>query len=82
MMKMPKKDLDPTQAEAIREAASSLAGKSEGELLDALKTATAQERAAGQLTNEQMDDVFNTIVPLLSPSQRQKMEGIFAQLKS
>ena len=80
-MKMSEKDLNLPQAEAIREAAGSLAGKSEGELMDALKTVTAQERAAGQLSNEQMDEVYNTIAPLLSDSQRQKMERIFAQLK-
>ena len=81
-MKISEQDYNSPQAQAIREAAKSLEGKSQQELMEALMSATAQERAQGKLNNEQMDDMYNTIAPMLNHSQRQKLELIMNQLKS
>ncbi len=80
-MKIPQKDLNTPEAQAIREAAKTLEGKDENELFDALKTATAQERAEGRLDDAKMEEMIRSISPMLSDAQRKKMQRILAQLR-
>lgn len=80
-MKNPQKERNTPEAETIQAAAKSLEGKGERELFDALKGATAQQRAEGRLDDAGMDEVARTLSPMLSPAQRQKMERILAQLR-
>ena len=69
-MKISQKDLNTPEAQAIREAAKTLEGKGENELLNALKDATAQERAEGRLDDARMEEMMQSISPMLSDAQR------------
>ena len=80
-LKISDQDLNTPQAQAILEAAKSLEGKSRAELMEELVNATAQERAQGTLNNEQMDDMYATIAPMLNNTQRRKLEQLISQLK-
>ena len=66
---------------ALRDAAESLAGKDERALMDALRDATAQERAEGRLDEAGMDEIVRTLSPMLSAAQREKMARILSQLR-
>ena len=65
----------------VAEAVSELKGKSQSELFDALKSATAEERAAGNLDNTRMDGIYEMLSPVLTESQREKMRQVLARLK-
>lgn len=80
-MKISETNPQTPQAEALRTAAEAFGGKSEQELMSALKSAAAERRSAGMLTDEQMDDVFGAIAPMLNDQQLKKMESIFRQLR-
>ena len=76
------KDLaTPTDEADLRNAVDQLSGKSEAELFQALKEATAQERKSGNLDNTRMDDIYEKLSPMLNDKQRAKMQEVLRRLK-
>ena len=67
-MKNPTVDLHSPEADAIRQAAETLRGKSKQELMETLRQTMGEQRAAGTLDNEQLDDVFPESVLNTSPT--------------
>ena len=72
----------PMDEAAVRDAVDSLRGKSQPELFDALRSATQQARAAGDLDNTRMDDIYEKLAPMLTEAQRRKMREVIARLKA
>lgn len=66
---------------AVREAVESLQGKSQSELFGALSEVTKQERAAGNLSDTRMEEIYEKLAPLLTEAQRQRMRDVIARLK-
>ena len=72
----------PIDEAAVREAVDSLRGKSRQDLLNALTDATKQARAAGELDNTRMEEIYALLSPMLTEAQRQKMREVIAGLKA
>lgn len=68
-------------AQAVRDAMETLRGKSRSELLETLRGATDEARAAGELDNTRMDDIYEKLAPYLSEAQRERMREVIARLK-
>lgn len=66
---------------AIQDAMERLNGRSKEELFDALAEATREERAAGNLDKTRMDEIYAKLSPMLTESQRQKMQEVLERLK-
>ena len=66
---------------AIQETMEQLSGRSKEELFDALAAATREERAAGNLDNTRMDEIYEKLSPMLTQTQRQKMQQVLERLK-
>ena len=73
--------LDENRTPELTEAVEQLKGKSRSELFDALQSATEAERAAGNLDNTRMDEIYEKLSPMLSEAQREKMRQVLSRLK-
>ena len=56
-------------------------GKSESELLDALKAVTQEEQQKGNLDNIHMDEIYDKLAPMLTDAQKEKMRQVIRKLK-
>ncbi len=57
------------------------AGKSEGELVEAIYRRAVEGRRAGTLTDEQIDVFYAQFAPMLNAVKRKRLEKIIAELK-
>ena len=57
-------------------------GKSEGQILQTIIAQAEQGKRDGTLTNDDLDNFYNTLAPLLDGFKRQKLRGIIQKLKS
>lgn len=65
----------------MRDAAQAYEGKSQQELMGELMRITQQQKAAGELDDAGIDAIAGSILPMLSPEQREKMDSILRYLK-
>ncbi|MEG1523401.1 MAG: hypothetical protein RRZ24_10405 [Clostridia bacterium] len=70
----------PDEAD-LADAISELSAKSEAELFDVLRATTDQERAAGNMDNTRMDEIYQKLSPMLTDTQRKKMQQVLDRLK-
>jgi len=71
---------DPAAVDAVQDTIEQYRGKSEGELMEDLRRMIGQQRAQGILTDEKMQQMLNTIAPMLNAGQQQKMAQILGRL--
>ena len=65
-----------TPADAI----GTLAGKSEAELMAMLSAEAAKARAAGTLDADSIRAFYDSVAPMLTPEQRDKMRALLSML--
>ena len=69
-------DKDTSSADAV----GSLAGKSEAELMAMLSAEAAKARAAGTLDADSIRAFYDSVAPMLTPEQRDKMRALLSML--
>lgn len=76
------KSIDQQTIRQVQQAVSQYQGKNEMQLMEELRMIAAKERAGGNLPNDKIDMIANTIGPMLDPVQHQQMMLMIQQLKS
>lgn len=66
-------------AKAISQAFN---GKSQGDILKTILAQAEQGKRNGTLTNDDLDNFYNALYPLLDGFKRQKLKQIIAKLKA
>ncbi len=61
--------------------ASAYHGKSNNEMLRNILLQAEKSKRAGTLSNEEIDNFYQTFSPMLDSSQRKKLKGIIEKLK-
>ena len=61
--------------------ASQYAGKSQSELMEELMRTAALEKQKGTLTPAMLEQFYNSIGPMLTPEQRERMVALINQIK-
>lgn len=56
-------------------------GQSEDALMEELGAMTRQQRAAGELSDTKMEEIYRLLSPVLTEKQRQKMQQVISRLK-
>jgi len=56
-------------------------GKSREELMASLQRSVYEQRARGELPDTKMEEIYNMLSPMLSPTQKQKMREVIERLK-
>jgi len=72
---------EPKLPPQMRDAAQAYEGKSQQELMGELMRITQQQKAAGELDDAGIDAMADSILPMLTPEQREKMDSILQYLK-
>lgn len=76
---------DKKSSAAFEEQAKRLAkqydGASEGDMLKAIYAQALEGKRNGTLTNEQIDEFYKQIAPMLDGIKRKKLQKIVAELK-
>jgi len=65
----------------MQDVAQAYEGKSQQELMGELMRITRQQKAAGELDDAGIDAMAGSILPMLTPEQREKMDAILHYLK-
>lgn len=65
----------------VKRVASSMKGKSQAEIFNAVIAEAERGKRAGTLTNADLDNFYNLMAPTLDGFKRQKLKGIIARLK-
>lgn len=65
----------------VKSVASSMKGKSQAEIFNAVIAEAERGKRAGTLTNADLDNFYNLMAPTLDGFKRQKLKGIIARLK-
>ena len=55
---------------------------SEDALMDELKRMTREQEQAGQMSPTRMEEIYSTLYPFLTESQREKMREVIRRLNS
>ena len=56
-------------------------GSSEDALMEELKRMTREQEQAGEMSPTRMEEIYSTLSPFLSESQREKMREVIRRLK-
>ncbi len=67
--------------ELTKRLASAYNGKSSGNMLAQILSEAEKSKRAGTLTNEEIDAFYAQFSPMVSPSQRNMLKRVIAQLK-
>ena len=54
----------------------------EDALMDELKRMTREQEQSGEMSSTRMEEIYRTLSPFLSESQREKMREVIRRLKS
>ena len=73
--------IDSNTAGNIQNIVNQYSGKSDNELLSELKRVTGEQKEAGQLDDNTMENVANRLSPMLNAQQRQRLQDVIRQLK-
>lgn len=65
----------------VKSVASSMKGKSQAEIFNAVIAEAERGKRAGTLTNADLDNFYNLMAPTLDGFKRQRLKGIIARLK-
>lgn len=65
----------------LQNAAAMYQGKSQSELMEELMQQAAKEREKGTLSPAMLDQVMNSVGPMLTPEQRIRMAQLIDQIK-
>lgn len=69
-------------AEIIKILSQAVRGKSEGQILRQIIAEAERGKRAGTLTNDDLDNFYSTVAPLLDGFKRQKLKQVITRLKS
>ena len=69
------------QDEIMRQA-EHYAGKSENELMDTLRGMTEEARAAGDMNDSKLEEIYHLLYPMLTEQQREKMREVLSRLRA
>ncbi len=67
--------------ELTQSIASAYHGKSSAEMLKNVLTEAEKSKRAGTLSNEEIDNFYQSFAPMLDPIQRKKLRAIVEKLK-
>ncbi|MBP5661711.1 MAG: hypothetical protein J6X30_00980 [Clostridia bacterium] len=73
-------DAQKKDVEMLKGMAKRYEGKSESELLRDLKSTVAKGKANGTLTDEKLRTLAQTVAPMLSGAQKDKLRDLMKQL--
>lgn len=65
----------------INDALNIYRNKSEAELMDTLTAMTDEERKNGNMDDTKLDEIYQMLYPMLTGTQRLKMEQVLGRLK-
>lgn len=75
------RNVDSNTVKDVQSVVDRYSGKSESELLSELKKITNNEKQAGNLTNEGIENVAKNLEAMLDDQQRRRLHDIMRQLK-
>lgn len=70
-----------TAEELTRKIASAYNGKSNAELLKSILAEAEKSKRAGTLSNEEIENFYNTFSPMLDNAQRRRLRAVVEKLK-
>lgn len=78
---VPPKDYNST-VELAKMISKAMNGKSEGQILHTIISEAERGKRDGSLTNEDLDNFYNTLYPMLDGFKRRKLKEVITRLKS
>ena len=76
------KGVIPTTPEEMERFLNERQNSGEDALMDELKRMTKEQEQAGEMSSTRMEEIYATLSPFLSESQREKMREVIRRLKS
>lgn len=69
-------------AEIVKILSQAVRGKSEGQILRQIMDEAERGKRAGTLTNDDLDNFYAAVAPMLDGFKRQKLKQVITKLKS
>ncbi len=66
---------------SAEEAIGAYSKMSEEDLMSELKSIAESERQKGTLSDEDIEKFFNTVSPMITPEQREKLKRLIGEIK-
>lgn len=78
-----KTEQTPASAEELtRKIAAAYSGRSNADIFRAILTEAEKSKRAGTLSNEEIDNFYNTFSPMLDGVQRKRLRAVVEKLKN
>lgn len=77
----PKNDYNNT-VELAKMITKAMSGKNEGQILHTIISEAERGKRDGSLTNEDLDNFYNTLYPMLDGFKRKKLKEVITRLKN
>lgn len=74
-------NVDPKKEKELRETAKRYEGKSEDELMGEILRQASLGKKTGKLSQQDIDNFYQNVYPMLSRDQRRKLDSIIKKIK-